>query len=155
VLYRRWANRVELIAAAVDHRVPDLSPDPPDTGSLREDVLLLLRRLDQRYQEVRRIPGHGGELSAHLRQRASLTATGQVEDVLRQALRRHEIEAEPTPRIAHLPVDLVHHQLFLTDQPLFEADLEEIVDDIFLPLVHRTRPGHGTPPRQGAQTQPT
>jgi AcrR family transcriptional regulator len=138
VLYRRWPNRFDLIAAALDHRLPELRSDPPDTGSLREDVLLLLRRLSHRYKEVQRIPGQDRELSTHLRQRASQAATGQLDDVLRRAVERAEISHDPMPRIAHLPVDLVHHQVFLTDQPLVEGDLLEIVDDVFLPLVHRT-----------------
>lgn len=136
VLYRRWPNRFDLIAAALDHRLPELRPNPPDTGSLRDDVLTLLRRLDHRYQEVQRIPGQDRELSTHLRQQASQVATSQLDEMLRRALERAEIDRDPTPRIAHLPIDLVHHQVFLTDRPLVEVDLLEIVDDVFLPLVH-------------------
>src|SRR5262249_38301928 len=42
-LYKRWPNRVELVVAALRHHRGAADP-APDTGSLREDVLTLLRR---------------------------------------------------------------------------------------------------------------
>src|SRR5256885_3312216 len=53
-LYKRWPSRAELVVAALRHqrREPEQAPD---TGSLREDVLTLLRRaaarLDGRSEE--------------------------------------------------------------------------------------------------------
>lgn len=41
-LYRRWPTRIELVMDAVYSRLPDPSA-PPDTGSLRGDLLALLR----------------------------------------------------------------------------------------------------------------
>src|SRR5215472_19059285 len=45
VLYRRWPTRPELVLAALRQRGPLLSGEPPDTGSLRGDVLALLERM--------------------------------------------------------------------------------------------------------------
>src|SRR5690606_36700959 len=42
-LYRRWPTRVALVMAAVYHSLPSLS-EVPDTGSLRDDLLTVLRR---------------------------------------------------------------------------------------------------------------
>jgi AcrR family transcriptional regulator len=42
-LYRRWPSRMELAMDAVYHALPDPA-SPPDTGSLRGDLLALLRR---------------------------------------------------------------------------------------------------------------
>jgi hypothetical protein len=51
----RWPNRAELVVAALAHQRGE--PDPaPDTGSLREDLLALLRwgaqRLDGLFGEA-------------------------------------------------------------------------------------------------------
>src|SRR4051794_20026628 len=47
VLYRRWRGRPELVLAAKRAHAPLLSGLTPDTGSLREDVLVLMRRMSQ------------------------------------------------------------------------------------------------------------
>ena len=42
-LYRRWPRKEDLVVDALDHAMPSLA-ELPDTGSLREDLLALLRR---------------------------------------------------------------------------------------------------------------
>jgi hypothetical protein len=39
-------------------------------------------------------------------------------------------------RVVTLPVDLLRHQLLLTHDPIEDATLTEITDDVFLPLMH-------------------
>src|SRR5579884_3473386 len=43
-LYRRWSNRAELVVDAVHHARPH-HVEPPDTGSVREDLLGYLRAI--------------------------------------------------------------------------------------------------------------
>src|SRR3954451_22611796 len=45
VLYRRWSDRDELIRATIVHILKKSRPALPDTGSLREDVLVLMREI--------------------------------------------------------------------------------------------------------------
>ena len=53
VLGRRWSNRTELVIAAMRHHYSDLSVhDLPDTGTLRGDVLALLRPLSASVSEM-------------------------------------------------------------------------------------------------------
>src|ERR1700727_3171267 len=52
VLYRRWRNRADLVVAAMRRHRPMLSGEIPDTGSLRDDVLTVLRRMSGRLAEV-------------------------------------------------------------------------------------------------------
>src|SRR6478752_5689370 len=47
VLYRRWAGKDELIGAALVHELGRERVSVPDTGSLREDTLELLRRASE------------------------------------------------------------------------------------------------------------
>jgi AcrR family transcriptional regulator len=46
-IYRRWPSKVELLGAALVS-LRDEEPEPPDTGSLREDLLQLLRQVAAR-----------------------------------------------------------------------------------------------------------
>jgi AcrR family transcriptional regulator len=42
-LYRRWPRKEDLVVDALDHAMPSMA-ELPDTGSLRDDLLVLLRR---------------------------------------------------------------------------------------------------------------
>jgi AcrR family transcriptional regulator len=145
VLYRRWPNRPQLVLAALARRM-ELTPfEPPDTGSLREDLLALLRHMSAGVGEVTGVLSfliansftEAGVSPADLRQRAlaevSISGTAQVID---RAIARGEIDrTRLSPRIRSLPVDLVRHDVIMTQQPVPDATLVEIVDRIFLPLV--------------------
>src|SRR6188474_922947 len=52
VLYRRWPNRVELVLSAVRHHWSSITDDLPDTGSLRGDVLALMHRMRDRFEQL-------------------------------------------------------------------------------------------------------
>jgi len=144
VLYRRWPNRAELVLAALRrHASFDLS-DIPDTGSLREDLLTLLRWLSKRADEFASVLSflvaeyfqESGLTPARVRERALAGSPRMMTTILERAVARGEIDrARLSPRIAALPVDLVRHDLFMTQSPASEATLVEIVDRIFLPLV--------------------
>ena len=144
VLYRRWPNRPELVVAALRHRTDFTSPEAFDTGTLRGDVLALLRHMSTRVGEI------AGALSfliaasfeevgltpAGLRERAVAGEPGTMEAILDRAAARGEIDpGRLSPRMASLPVDLVRHDLIMTLAPVPDSTLMEIVDKIFLPLV--------------------
>src|SRR5580692_8480159 len=46
VLYRRWPNREALVRATISHILRRYMLEVPDTGSLREDVLTLMREIN-------------------------------------------------------------------------------------------------------------
>ena len=145
VLYRRWPNRPQLVVAALWAHMRSTPFEPPDTGSLREDLLALLRHMSAGVGEVTGVLSfliansftEAGVSPAVLRERAlaeiSVSGTAQVID---RAIARGEIDpARLSPRIRSLPVDLVRHDVIMTQQPVPDATLVEIVDRIFLPLV--------------------
>ncbi len=142
VIYRRWRNRAELVIAAMRLHAPMLSGDVPDTGSVRGDVLALLRRVGQRLAELGPETIFG--LLSELVQDADLSSYVQAQQtgldammtILKRGAERGEVRLDKvTPRIASLPVDLLRHELFVTRAPVPETVLTEIVDDIFLPLI--------------------
>jgi AcrR family transcriptional regulator len=142
VIYRRWSNRHELVIAALLHRQPIGTGRIPDTGSLREDVLTIMGRASRRISEIgpATVVGLLNDLMAD---DTSDTIIDQLArgggEVMRQALTRAaargEAREQVPDRVARLPLDLIRHELILTHRPPSSETLEEIVDQIFLPLV--------------------
>jgi AcrR family transcriptional regulator len=144
VLYRRWPNRPELVVAAVWRHTEVASLGVPDTGSLRGDVLALLRHMSERVGEVAGILSfliadyfqEAGLPPAVLRERAIAGSQSEMSLILERAVARGEISSgRLSPRISALPVDLVRHDLIMTQRPVPDPTLIEIVDKIFLPLI--------------------
>ena len=151
VLYRRWPSRPALVLAAMRQQAPLLSGEVPDTGTLRGDVLALLRRISQRLSDVGPEVIHGllaeyfrdAELFSYLQAQVLQVGTGVMYTILQRAAERGEVAPDTiNPRIATLPVDLARHELLVTRAPVPDAVLVEIVDEMFLPLV---RPRAATP----------
>jgi AcrR family transcriptional regulator len=146
VIYRRWRNRAELVVAAMRYHQPVYSGPIQDTGTLRGDVLLLLRRALARITEI----GPGtvlGLLNDMLSDDGAfdqtlneLTRSGgeAMGGILARAAARGEVRENISPRIARLPIDLLRYELFLTHQTPSAGTIEQIVDEIFLPLVLRS-----------------
>ena len=149
VLARRWSDRVELVVAAIRHHTALAAPDLPDTGTLRGDVLALLRQLSAGVSEI------AGALSfvladyfdatglspSDLRERAIAGTPSRMAAVIQRAVERGEIDpGRLSPRIASLPLDLVRHDLIMNRAPVPDDSLTEIVDRIFLPLVLADQP---------------
>jgi AcrR family transcriptional regulator len=142
VIYRRWSSRHELVIAALLHQQPSGTGRIPDTGSLREDVLTIMRRASRRISDIgpATVVGLLNDLMAD---DASDTIIDQLArgggEVMNQALARAATRGEAREhvpeRVARLPLDLLRHELILTHRPPSSETLQEIVDQIFLPLV--------------------
>ncbi len=151
VIYRRWRSRPELVIAAMRRHAPMLSGDIPDTGSLRGDVLAVLRRMSARLAELGPETVYG-LLGEYL---SSADTFGRLQDevlhisaevmttILNRAAARGEARPGIPVRVATLPTDLFRHELFRYRTPPGEQVIEEIVDEVFLPLVAVAAPGAG------------
>jgi AcrR family transcriptional regulator len=146
VLARRWPTRPQLVIAALRRHRPMLSGEIPDTGSLRGDVLAVLRRISARFAEL----GPGtfyGLLSDYVADPALLpdlqaqvlqtTGNEVMAGILKRAAERGEARDDIPPRVATLPIDLLRHELLRSFSPANEHAMTEIVDQVFLPLVSR------------------
>ncbi|MFI9175942.1 TetR/AcrR family transcriptional regulator [Streptomyces lincolnensis] len=138
VLYRRWSTRADLVVAALrHHQGGSIGDRVPDTGSLRGDVLAVLRLMADRQREIGQDVVHG--LLAEIgEQRVEVVGIMRnvMTTLLERAAERGEIPtAEVSPRIMNLPTDLVRHEIVLRGEPVTERVLTEIVDEVFLPLV--------------------
>jgi AcrR family transcriptional regulator len=137
VLYRRWPKRAELVLAAMRHHVGSITSQIPDTGDLREDVLIVLRQIRDRAKQIGPDIIHGLRMESHdLPPEVFAITPAVMMTLLARAAERGDVRLEKvTPLIAALPGILIRHELFLSSATVSEAYLTEIVDDIFLPLV--------------------
>jgi AcrR family transcriptional regulator len=129
-LYRRWATKEELVAAAL----ASLHPEPVDidTGSLDGDVAALVARV-AKSMAVRR-DDLAGVLSAELRRDSELKAAIDAKfvaprlkligDILERAHQRGELADPPSADVAwSLISGPLHHRAYLRNEPLTRAFL--------------------------------
>ncbi len=137
VLYRRWRNRAELVIAAIGHNTGTIADRIPDTGTLRGDVLALLRRMVRRRRDVSPQTLHG-----LLAEASTLPPEffGIMDEVMRTVVGRAAERGECprtglSPRVISLPVDLLRQEILLNSGAVPDSVVIEIVDDVFLPLL--------------------
>ncbi len=144
VLYRRWPGKPQLVHAALVHVVGKDSVVAPDTGTLRGDVIALLRLANKKRIRVATVVFT--QLGDFYRQTGTnlseliASVQGGRDRVLDAAIQRAVARGEIRPgqisdRIARVPVDLFRCEVLTTLKPIPDAVIEEIVDTIFLPLV--------------------
>jgi AcrR family transcriptional regulator len=146
VVYRRWANKAKLVSAALRKHLPKPLLGVPDTGSLREDVLVLLRGIAAMLKTVGAETMRGlmsEQLVSELApQSRTLNHIGEDKlstimiAILKNAERRGEVNFKKmSPRVVTLPFDLLRYEILTTQEPTSEETIIEIVDTIFMPLV--------------------
>lgn len=144
VLYRRWPTRDDLVLAAIRHGLRPIPVASIDTGSLRGDLLQIMRSANETRSDIAAlISVHLGSYyqatglaPADLRVQLLEGRPSSVEAIMQRGIDRGEIDpARLTPRVASLPFDLMRHELIMTLKPIPESVMLEIVDDIFLPMV--------------------
>lgn len=144
VLYRRWADRGELLKAAIRHAGTLAPVEVPDTGNLRDDMVTILRRANQARA------GFTALLSAQLAEYFRETGTNLadlrelmirrprtgMEQILDRAAARGEIDlSRLTPRIVELPMSLVRLELLMSMKGAADGTIDEIIDDVWMPLL--------------------
>ena len=146
VIYRRWSDREELLVATLRNHGQRARVEPPDTGDLRLDVLTILRRANTTDSNVAVLFGaligsHFGELEmtpAQLRGELIGDRTSSIQVALDRAVARGEVDASRiTPRMVSMPFDLFRNEYVMGLGVVPDVVLEEIVDDLWLPLVRR------------------
>jgi AcrR family transcriptional regulator len=147
-VYRRWPNKSSLVIAVLHKHAPKIDSNIPDTGSLRGDVLTLLRRITVPAQVVGAETIHGlmlehlgTKIIASLPHMRSSKAAEKWNDTMTTILKNAEMRGEInrnkiSPRVISLPMDLLRYEFLTTQEPVSDETLIEFIDDIFLPLVY-------------------
>ncbi|MCR6493539.1 TetR/AcrR family transcriptional regulator [Cellulomonas sp. P24] len=143
-LYRRWPDKEALLLAVLAHQGFAPSAEIPDTGSLREDVLTLMRSANRRGEHAAAL--FSSILSAYFDNEITLTPaqlrtqlfgdqSRALTQVVQHAVSRGDLSPEGLPpQIVRLPSDLLRHELIMTLSRVPDETIVDIVDNVFLPL---------------------
>lgn len=144
VIARRWTSRGELANAAVGHYMATHPIVVGNLGSVKKELtqyLMGLASLSTVFASF--LPGFFSEAGQSLdtirtaaRRDAGDAFGATLREILHRAVRRGEID--PTllsPRVMTLPLDLARHEMLLTFKPVTPQAINEIIDEVFLPLV--------------------
>jgi AcrR family transcriptional regulator len=151
-LYRRWANKRDLVVAAV--RAGPASADVVvDTGSLRGDLLVLCSHLVRtlRSSEGGLVLGllkaglEDPELCRLLEETVGPTGAALPPEVLQRAVARGELPGDAHPFVFEEVTGSVLILRILNGLPVDQAYLEQLVDAVLLPALARP-PAPGSDP---------
>ncbi|KQS57866.1 hypothetical protein ASG36_14880 [Geodermatophilus sp. Leaf369] len=144
-IYRRWSSRVQMVAEAVTElNRGELTA--PDTGSLREDLLVLFRSMVTALQgplgtASRALIGvlpHEPDLAVAFREGALGVWAEAFAAVFAAAAARGDLDRETLGTVAGEAGPAVLMQRWLiTGQPLDDALAVDVVDHVVLPLLTR------------------
>jgi AcrR family transcriptional regulator len=142
-VYSRWPSRMELAMDVFYHLMPDPG-SPPDTGTLRGDLIAGLRKTAQL------LAGPAGEAirgllgdvlpdtaqTAELRRHSHQLGHQTMEEIAQRAVARGEITARAVtvPRLEVGPAMLRYHFLFQGPQ-VSDAVITALVDEVIVPLL--------------------
>jgi AcrR family transcriptional regulator len=147
-LYRRWPSKVELVMDAVYHLLPDPA-SPPDTGSLRGDLLAVMRAVAEQ------LAGPAGQalggvlsdalgdpdMARRVRSYARGTSQAGMREIVRRAVARGEVDpAAVTERRLETGHALLRHHFITQGVPIPDHVIVEIADEVMIPLLGRPRP---------------
>jgi AcrR family transcriptional regulator len=143
-IYRRWPSRAALAVAAYRQMASGDLP-LPDTGTLRDDALELLRRANRAWSSpagaVQRSLLAGvaddPQLLALIQERTNDAGSALWLTVLGRAVARGEARPEALhPRVATVAVVLLRNEYVTRGGPTApDHVLVEIVDEVYVPLV--------------------
>lgn len=142
-LYRRWPRKEDLVVDALNHLLPSFT-GPPDTGSVREDIAEMFRRM------LAMINGDAGcailglvgeldrdhEFIKAVHERVIAPRKVMMISILERAAARGEIRPEAVnPLIAEAGPALIIHRLFMYGPPVDDAYAEAVLDEVVMPLL--------------------
>jgi AcrR family transcriptional regulator len=139
-LYLRWPSKVALVAEAIQQRSGAV-PEVPDTGSLREDMLLFLRALLRSRSAARQaLAAVSGEVASTPELQEAWhrglagTLSTCVRTIVERAVARGELPVtSDLDLLAVLPQAVLQHMQLVHERRPDEALVERIVDQFYTP----------------------
>jgi AcrR family transcriptional regulator len=143
-IYRHWAGKAEVVVEAVRCRKCDDFAPPPDTGSLRGDLLAALNRSRESFTEedsslligMVSAMHHDQALADLMRQQIFEAKQGLYDDVVARAVRRGEpVSMSAAPIANEVSSALFFNRVAMGGGEIDEAFVLHLVDDVILPLL--------------------
>ncbi len=151
-LYRRWSGKEDLVVEALNHVLP-LVDSAPDSGDLRTDLAATLdmMRTSVNSRAGRAILAIMGELDRDhdfiktIKERVLAPRKSCIMTVLQRAADRGDISPERvTPIVAETAPALVMMCVIGEGPPVSAEQINQILDDVMMPLLHSGSPKRAT-----------
>lgn len=154
-LYRRWPSKAELVVDAVICTADRPELVLPDTGSLAGDLRALAAASAKEPDEMRNrvmaglvtaLPQHP-DLAAVVRERLTTPRLALLRTVFERAAERGEIPPDrDLDMLARVGPAMVFHRLMIMAEPVDEAFIARLTDEVILPLALAPGRGPDAPP---------
>jgi len=150
-IYRRFADREELVTAALDHLLPRLE-ELPDTGSIREDLLVVFRTmvaffnspagvaLQRIFADTARADPAGASVTrvglAEIKHRVVGRRQTMLAALLERGVQRGQVRPGAVcQRVLDTGPSLLVGQCLVRGGTVADADVVGIIDEVLLPLI--------------------
>jgi AcrR family transcriptional regulator len=143
-IYRHWAGKAEVVVEAIRCRKCDDFSTPPDTGSVRGDLLAALNRSRESFTEedsaliigMVSAMHHDQELADLMRQQLSEGKQGLFDDIVSRAVQRGEpVSMAAAPIAQEVSSALFFNRVAMGGGEIDEEFVLHMVDDVILPLL--------------------
>jgi AcrR family transcriptional regulator len=149
-LYRRWSSKDDLIVDALDAELRAKVDSPPDTGSVRDDMLELMRAMAAFLSSAagsamhtimnecvhNRVPIDTESPEIMIKRRVIEPRRQMLFDALRRGVERGEVRPDAvSERVVEVGPALVFSSYLAHGGPIDDAELVAIVDEVLVPLV--------------------
>lgn len=146
-IYRTWPDKPDLVAEALAYHFQD-TPEPPDTGSLRGDLLALMTVACQMGNSldgevvagVITAAARNPVLASTMREYMYEKKHTVHEAVIGRAAARGELDPDTDPHLLH---EVLHSMVLARRLEICQMDerfAQHVVDDVLIPvLTHRTK----------------
>ncbi|MGI5244131.1 TetR/AcrR family transcriptional regulator [Dactylosporangium sp. CA-139066] len=144
-IYRGWPSKPELVMEAIEHRYGG-AMEPPDTGSLRGDLLAQLSTVCAAasgedgavFTGLLTAATHNAELAEVMYRCAYETKHGMYESMLTRAAQRGEVPEGTRADLLHEVLHaMVTSRRMWQSGPLDEAFVTRLVDGVLLPILRQ------------------
>jgi AcrR family transcriptional regulator len=144
-IYRRWSGKPDLVVAALKRHAAPVAAAPPDTGSLREDLLAVLdaMRANLAGQDAAVVLGlltamrHDSLLADTVRRQVIDVKREAFDAVLSRAVERGLLPGTiDRTLLVEVSSALLFSRLFVTGGPLDTGFIQYLVDAVLMPLLN-------------------
>ncbi|MFJ4658711.1 TetR/AcrR family transcriptional regulator [Nocardia sp. NPDC088792] len=146
-IYRRWRNKPELVKAALDAHDAEHNSTVPDTGTLRGDLIAVMRAQRDLATEpyIAMISGliaaarHDQDLAAALREHVENQELSPFLATLRRAVARGDLPTDTDTELVHDVAEAMIQRQFQIGAAFDEHFIVRVVDDVLLVLLGQGR----------------
>jgi AcrR family transcriptional regulator len=159
-LYRRWPHKDDLIVDAINHLLPSMD-DLPDQGSVRDELLSLLRRMAElmsspvgcAFQNLMTEIERNDAFARLLQERVKVPLKRLWLRVLQRAADRGEIRTDAvTQLIADVGPSMLAQYCLTEGSAIPDAFVVSVLDDVVMPLLAAKTGTSGAAPATTVQS---